>query len=115
MKLAESQKENSIAKMVSLYFIILPIYSIIKLEIGLKSHFIVPVLYLILMIINRKRIDFRYTGVILIFFIIQIPYSIWGYREYLYNWFGLMYLLFFCSLPWFTIGFSIKDLSTVFL
>lgn len=113
MKLEEGKKNLISAKMISLYFIILPIYNIMKLEIGIKAHFVIPIFYLLLIVMNRKKLEFKYIGFIVLFFLIEIPYSILGYKDYLYNWFGLMYLLFFYSLPWFIIGFSIKDMKGV--
>lgn len=111
----ENIKTNDelIAKIIIMYFLILPIYNILKLQIGIKAHFIIPVFFLIIIFINRKKMNFKYFGLILLFFVIQIPYSLLGYKDYIYNWVGLMYLLFCYSLPWFVVGYSIKDSSKI--
>ena len=103
------------AKLVILYFLLLPIYLILQLKIGIKAHFIIPVIYLVILIKNYRRLNFYFFKYIILFYIIQLPYSIYQYYNYLYNWFGLMYLLFICSLPWFIVGSSLTNLEELLI
>ena len=114
MNKEESKEDNQFsAKLVILYYILLPIYLILQLKIGIKAHFIIPIIYLGIIIKNYKKISFKYFKYIIVFFLIQLPYSMLKYYNYLYNWFGLMYLLFICSLPWFVIGNSLDNLNEI--
>lgn len=114
MNKEESKDNNQIsAKLVNLYYMLLPIYLILQLKIGIKAHFIIPVIYLGIIIKNYKKLNFKYLKYIILFFMIQLPYSILQYYNYLYNWFGLMYLLFICSLPWFVVGNSLDNLNEI--
>lgn len=113
----ENNTDNQFfAKMVILNYLLLPLYMILQLKIEIKAHFIIPILYIIMLIKNKKKIKnnniFLY---VFLFFIIQIPYSIFQYYNYLYNWLGLMYLLFFCSLPWIIVGCSLTNLEEILI
>lgn len=112
----KKKKENNnefCAKLVVLYYFLLPIYLILQLKIGIKAHFTVPIIYLLIVIKNYKRLNFKFFIYVIIFFLIQMPYSLYKYYNYLYNWFGLMYLLFICSLPWFVVGNSLDNLDAL--
>lgn len=114
MNKEESKDDNKYsAKLVILYYMLLPIYLILQLKIGIKAHFIIPIIYLGIIIKNYKKFNFKYLKYIIVFFMFQLPYSIWQYYNYLYNWFGLMYLLFICSLPWFVVGNSLNNLNEI--
>lgn len=114
MNKEESKDDNQYsAKLVILYYMLLPIYLILQLKIGIKAHFIIPIIYLGIIIKNYKKFNFKYLKYIIVFFMFQLPYSIWQYYNYLYNWFGLMYLLFICSLPWFVVGNSLNNLNKI--
>lgn len=114
MNKEESKDDNQYsAKLVILYYMLLPIYLILQLKIGIKAHFIIPIIYLGIIIKNYKKFNFKYLKYIIVFFMFQLPYSIWQYYNYLYNWFGLMYLLFICSLPWFVVGNSLNNLNEI--
>lgn len=114
MNREESKDDNQYsAKLVILYYMLLPIYLILQLKIGIKAHFIIPIIYLGIIIKNYKKFNFKYLKYIIVFFMFQLPYSIWQYYNYLYNWFGLMYLLFICSLPWFVVGNSLNNLNEI--
>lgn len=114
MNKEESKDDNQYsAKLVILYYMLLPIYLILQLKIGIKAHFIIPIIYLGIIIKNYKKFNFKYLKYIIVFFMFQLPYSIWQYYNYLYNWFGLMYLLFMCSLPWFVVGNSLNNLNEI--
>lgn len=114
MNKEESKDDNQYsAKLIILYYMLLPIYLILQLKIGIKAHFIIPIIYLGIIIKNYKKFNFKYLKYIIVFFMFQLPYSIWQYYNYLYNWFGLMYLLFICSLPWFVVGNSLNNLNEI--
>lgn len=102
--------KNKISKIVTLYFILLPINAIFKLQFGSIANFIIPVLFIILIIFNIKKIkrtqEFVY---IFIFFLLSFLISLYKYNEYLYNYFGLIYLFFCTALPWLLIGVNIDN------
>ena len=56
----KKKKENNnefCAKLVVLYYFLLPIYLILQLKIGIKAHFTVPIIYLLIVIKNYKNHD----------------------------------------------------------
>lgn len=100
--------------LITLYFILFPIYMILKLQFGIITHFIVPIIYIVLIFLNKKQFTKKSEFIFLLaFFGISSLIGLIGYRKYLYNWAGLVYLLFVNTLPWFLVTLNVKSFDNI--
>lgn len=107
--------ENSNEKclnLIVLYFIIAPIEVLLELLIGMKVYIIYTLFIIFLIIYNKKNIKSMYYEknlLLLFFFILYSARSLLIYKDYIYNWLGLCFLLFIYSFPWFYVANSIEN------
>ena len=95
-----------------IYFIFQPIYLLLKLQFGTIIHFVFPIFYLIIIALNWKFYkNKKFYVFVMIFFALSAVRAIYSYQNCLYNYFGLMYLLFFTTLPWLLIACNITQPS----
>lgn len=111
-----NNKDTLLSNLIMLYFIILPLSYVLRLQFGVIALFTYPIIYLILIFRYRKFLTKRKTfACVVCFFMASLPYSLMGYYYYLYNWFGLLYLFFVTTLPWFLVAINIDDLNEILI
>lgn len=112
--------ENSNEKclnLIVLYFIIAPIEILLELLIGIKVYIIYALFIIFLFVYNKKyikSINYKRNLLLLLFFLLYSARSLFIYKDFLYNWLGMCFLLFIYSLPWFYISNSIEDWKSFF-
>lgn len=106
----------SAEELIILYLILQPIYILSQIIIGTLAHFLIPMFFIVLFILSKNKMsNFRSFAFFVLIFIASIPYSLLRYSNYLYNFFGLMYLLFFVSLPWLIVGLNINNVDKLII
>ena len=111
-----TEKDVYLSKFINFYIIFVPIYYILNLAIGTKSHYIFAAIIILFFIVGIKHFHgFKKKAIWLcaLFFIIFSIYSFIGYMGYLYNWVGMMFMLIFCALPWFVVGLYVDDFKVI--
>ena len=111
-----TKKDAYLSKFINFYIIFVPIYYILNLAIGTKSHYIFAAIIILFFIVGIKHFHgFKKKAIWLcvLFFIIFSIYSFIGYMGYLYNWGGMMFMLIFCALPWFVVGLYVDDFKVI--
>ena len=111
----KKENNNFFENLFVLFLICEPLNQALKLIIGVGAQFIFPVIYLILILLNIKKIkNTKVFFLFLFFFIASLMYSIIGYRNHLYNFFGLAYLILFTTLPWLLVGLNTTNIDLLF-
>lgn len=111
----KNKKNNVFENLFILFLVLEPITQSLKLLIGFKAQFIFPVFYLLYLFFNAKNIkNTKIFSLFFLFFFVSLIYSIFGYNEHLYNFFGLVYLLFVTALPWLLVGLNTYNIDKLF-
>ena len=110
------KKNQYLSRFINFYIIFSPIYYILSLEIGSKSHYIFAGAIILFMICGLKYFNHfkkKAIWIIVLFFSIFLIYSFIGYIGCLYNWVGMIFMLAGCAFPWFIVGLYVTDYHTI--
>lgn len=115
-KLKKNDGDIALSNLIMLYFIILPLSYVLKFNFGTIALFTYPIIYLLIIFKYKKfLVHKKHFLYIFLFFVIASMYSLIGYYYYIYNWFGLMYLFFITTLPWFLVSININEFNTIIM
>ena len=110
----ETDKQFIFEKILLIFLILDPINQALKHIISYKVHFIFPMIYLLYIIYHKKSLkNIKEFIFIFMFFFLSTCYSVIRYQNYLYNFFGLMYILFVSALPWLLVGLNINNTKKI--
>lgn len=114
--ISSEKKDIFLSKFINFYILFIPLYYILNLEIGAKSHYIFAIIIALFFIVGIKYFHgFKKKAIwySILFFLIFFIYSFVGYIGYLYNWLGMIFMFMCCAWPWFIVGLYVDDLKIV--
>lgn len=110
------KKDRYLSRFINFYIMFIPIYYILNLAIGTESHYIFATIIILFFIVGIKHFNgFRKKAIwfSLLFFGLFLIYSFVGYEGYIYNWSGMVFMLFCCAWPWFIVGIYVDDFKSI--
>ena len=114
--ISSEKKDIFLSKFINFYILFIPLYYILNLAIGSKSHYIFAIIIVLFFMTGIKYFHgFRKKAIwySILFFVIFLIYSFIGYIGYFYNWAGMVFMLFCCAWPWLIVGLDVDDFEVI--
>ncbi len=112
----ELKKDRYLSRFINFYIMFIPIYYILNLILGTKSHYIFAIIIAVFFLVGVKYFNkFKKKAIwtIILFFGVFLVYSFLGYIDYIYNWSGMVFMLLCCAFPWFIVGIYVNDFNII--